>query len=91
MLYVVSYDISDDRRRDRVANALLDFGVRVQFSVFECHLERPELTDLQARLQRLLKDDDDRVRYYRICADCEKQVVTSGPDGYSGENAVIIV
>ena len=38
-LIVVSYDIPDDRRRLRLANTLKDFGIRVQYSVFECRLE----------------------------------------------------
>jgi CRISPR-associated protein Cas2 len=39
MFYVVSYDIPEDRKRDRVSKTLLDFGARVQYSVFECILD----------------------------------------------------
>jgi CRISPR/Cas system-associated endoribonuclease Cas2 len=46
-LIVVSYDIPDDRRRLRLAHALKDFGVRVQYSVFECHLEPDGLDSLR--------------------------------------------
>ena len=35
MLYLVSYDISDDGRRRQAMEALKDFGRRVQYSVFE--------------------------------------------------------
>jgi CRISPR-associated protein Cas2 len=38
MFYVVSYDIPEDRKRDRASKTLLDFGARVQYSVFECIL-----------------------------------------------------
>jgi CRISPR-associated protein Cas2 len=33
---VVVYDISNDKRRTRLHNALLDYGTPVQYSVFEC-------------------------------------------------------
>jgi CRISPR/Cas system-associated endoribonuclease Cas2 len=39
MLYLISYDVSDDTRRRRVYEALKDFGRRVQYSVFECETE----------------------------------------------------
>ncbi len=50
MFVLVCYDITDDRRRYRVASELENFGCRVQYSVFECHLEEPQLQELQARL-----------------------------------------
>ncbi len=39
MLYLISYDITDDTHRHRVFEALKDFALvswRVQYSVFEC-------------------------------------------------------
>lgn len=47
MLYVVSYDIPDDKRRTRVHSALTGFGTWVQFSVFECFLDRKQRMLLQ--------------------------------------------
>ena len=38
MQFVVAYDIRQDRRRNKVMNTLKDFGLRVQYSVFECEL-----------------------------------------------------
>jgi len=36
MLYLITYDIADDRRREDVATLLSGYGPRVQLSVFEC-------------------------------------------------------
>lgn len=69
-LIVVSYDIPDDRRRLRLAHALKDFGVRVQYSVFECHLEPDGLEKLRQRLAKLVDLAEDSVRLYRFCQDC---------------------
>ena len=37
-MYVVSYDISSDRLRNKVARTLEGYGTRIQYSVFECKL-----------------------------------------------------
>ncbi len=45
--YLVSYDICDPKRLRRVARALEGFGVRLQYSVFECPLDDMRLAMLQ--------------------------------------------
>jgi len=77
-LIVVSYDVPDDRRRLRLAHALKDFGVRVQYSVFECHLEAEQLEKLRQRLGRLVDTQKDNVRLYRFCQDCGTKLETFG-------------
>lgn len=39
-MYLVSYDISSNRRRRKVAKLMENYGTRVQYSVFECKLEK---------------------------------------------------
>ncbi len=39
MQYWACYDIADDRRRQRLSDVLLDFGTRVQESVFQCLID----------------------------------------------------
>lgn len=70
MLIVVSYDLPDDRRRTKLAHNLKDFGVRVQYSVFECILEADQVEALRVRIARLIDPAEDRVRIYRFCEDC---------------------
>ncbi|HJU39827.1 MAG TPA: CRISPR-associated endonuclease Cas2 [Tahibacter sp.] len=52
-LYVVAYDVSDDRERDRVDRVLCGFGFRAQKSVFECRMSRTTRKQLEARLAQL--------------------------------------
>ncbi len=78
MLIVVSYDIPDDRRRTRLAHALKDFGQRVQYSVFECRVEPAGLDALRRRVETLTDPEEDRVRLYRFCRDCEANVEIVG-------------
>ena len=91
MLTLVSYDVVSDARRDRVANALLDFGRRVQFSVFECHLDDGEMATLRARLAALIDSATASVRYYRVCAQCARDVAVEGLGRYEGARGTIIV
>ena len=73
-LYVVSYDISDDKRRTRVHSALTGFGVWVQYSVFECFLDRKQRLLLEARLLKEIHQREDTVRIYGLCGACTPKV-----------------
>ena len=74
MHYTVAYDITDDKRRNRVAKVLKDFGTRIQYSVFECNTDRRALLRLQNRLEKAIYADEDTVTFYHLCATCEKQI-----------------
>ena len=74
MFYVISYDIPDDRRRNQLAKALKGFGTRVQYSVFEAHLNRREYQELKRAVERVITPSEDSVRYYRLCGACADRV-----------------
>jgi CRISPR-associated protein Cas2 len=65
--YLVCYDISDDHRRDRVHRLLSGFGVRIQFSMFECVLHRLELSDMLRSLAKVTIESQDNVLVFE-CA-----------------------
>ncbi len=52
-MYIVAYDISDDKERRAVVKVLQHFGERVQYSVWLCYIEKPQLKKLHARLDEL--------------------------------------
>ena len=74
MHYTVAYDITDDKRRNKVAKILKDFGTRIQYSVFECDTDRRALLRLQNRLQKVINLAEDTIIFYHLCAACEKQI-----------------
>src|SRR2546430_4529137 len=87
MLYVVSYDIPDDRRRTRVHSALTGFGTWVQYSVFECFLDRKQRLLLEARLLKENHQREDTVRIYSLCGACiPKMEVLCLGDAPRGDN-----
>ncbi len=67
---LVVYDISNDRRRTRLHNLLLDFGTPVQYSVFELLVDGPGLIRLQTRIRQVIRPRLDRVRIYYVCERC---------------------
>ena len=59
--FLVTYDVSDDKRRDRVFTLLQGNGDHAQYSVFLCQLSGTELARLRSDLQPLIKADEDQV------------------------------
>jgi len=91
MLYVISYDIPDDERRLKVAKILLDFGRRVQYSMFEAHLDWSSLENLKERLQKVISQAEDSVRIYGICGECKKFIVILGEGMVTQEPDVYVI
>ena len=78
MQYVICYDIADDRRRDRLASALLDFGPRAQESVFVANLDEELAGKMAARVRRLVDAEADRVHIFELCAACSGKTQVLG-------------
>jgi CRISPR-associated protein Cas2 len=78
MFVVITYDVSNDKRRARVAKCLLDFGRRVQWSVFEAVLDEKKLLELKRKLEKVIDMERDSVRYYFLCQRCLPAIQVSG-------------
>ncbi len=91
MLYLISYDVSDDTRRRRIMEALKDFGRRVQYSVFECNLDERAMGELLGRVDFEIDPATDSCRLYRLCEGCAAEVRILGRgDRYSEADFLII-
>lgn len=78
MLYIIAYDVSDDRRRSKAHKILCGYGAWTQYSLFECYLTPKQYLALRARLERVLSPAQDSARFYALCGSCRKQVETIG-------------
>jgi CRISPR-associated protein Cas2 len=88
---VVAYDVPDDRRRQRLHDALLNYGTAVQYSVFECLVSEKELARLKKQVRRIIKPRLDHVRYYYLCGACLKRVEsTQGPEVAHDPDVVVV-
>lgn len=71
MLILVTYDVNvttreGDRRLRHMAKACLDYGVRVQNSVFECEVDPAQWVQLKAKLQGIYDPSQDSLRFYML-------------------------
>lgn len=91
MFVVISYDIQDNKRRSRIFKTLKNFGQWMQYSVFECELEKMQFLKLKDRLDHLIEaDKDDSIRFYFLCESCKRQVERIGGEKPREEGAVIV-
>lgn len=76
--HVIVYDVSRDKRRNKVATILEGYGERVQYSVFECLLEGEQFEALWQEIRAVVEESEDSVRAYRLCAACVAWTKTLG-------------
>lgn len=71
MLILVTYDVetltsAGRRRLRRVAKHCVNYGQRVQNSVFECVVDPAQLVELKFRLIDIIDLDKDSLRFYNL-------------------------
>jgi len=89
-LYVISYDIVQDRRRARMARLLEGLGYRVQYSVFECAMNRGNLSDFVQKGGPLLDLSTDSLRIYPLCASCAPRASCLGQNRHIWEEPIMV-
>jgi CRISPR-associated protein Cas2 len=78
MHFVISYDVPEDKRRTKIHKILKSYGQWMQFSLFECDLTEKEYVKLRSRLDKLIKPEQDSIRFYTLCACCKDKVERIG-------------
>ena len=83
MLVLVTYDVSTvtpegKKRLRRVAKACLDYGQRVQNSVFECNVDPAQWAALSDRLLGIHKATEDSLRFYFLGKNWQRRVEHHG-------------
>ena len=77
-MYFISYDISSPKRLVKVAKTLENFGLRVQYSFFECEMEKEHLEILKEYLLEIINPKEDSLRIYPLCEDCLSETSSIG-------------
>jgi CRISPR-associated protein Cas2 len=93
---LVAYDVATEtaagrRRLRKVAKICLDFGQRVQNSVFECSVNEMQYEMLRHRLLTCIDKDEDNLRLYRLIGPKERYVETYGIDRYVDYQGPLVV
>ncbi len=78
MIYFICYDVANPKRLCKVAKTLENFGIRIQYSFFECEMEKNQLEELKNSLLEIIDEKEDSLRIYPLCEDCLKNVSSIG-------------
>ena len=91
-MYIITYDISSDRLRNKVAALLEGYGKRVQYSCFECRISLKQFEDLQGKLEKLIKNKEQAsVRIYHLCMNCEDKISIYGKSNVEEWRTVYVI
>lgn len=85
MFVLITYDVNitsphGAKRLRNVARACLDYGKRVQNSVFECILTEAQYVKLKNQLDTIIDSNQDSVRFYLLGSNWKRKVETIGID-----------
>ncbi|HMN44179.1 MAG TPA: CRISPR-associated endonuclease Cas2 [Povalibacter sp.] len=65
-LYVVTYDIADQKRWRRVFNVMNGYGEWLQLSVFQCRMSRQRHAELVALLDGVIHHGEDHILFVDV-------------------------
>ena len=79
MLILITYDVNTEteagrKRLRKVAKQCVNYGQRVQNSVFECQLDAAKLREVEAKLESLIDKERDSLRIYNLGNSYENKI-----------------
>jgi len=77
-MYFICYDISNPKRLIKISKTLENFGLRVQYSFFQCEMKRNQLEILRNQLLDIIDEKEDRLSIYPVCSECVKNTTSIG-------------
>lgn len=96
MLVLITYDVNTEdaagrRRLRQIAKRCVNYGQRVQNSVFECLLDAAQCRSLQAKLCAIMDPERDSLRFYYLGNKYENKIEHFGcKPSYEPEGILMI-
>lgn len=96
MLVLITYDVSTEtgagkKRLRQIAKACVNYGQRVQNSVFECKLDAAQYKMLQAKLVQIMDPKEDSLRFYNLGNRYENRIEHFGcKDTYLPDDPILL-
>jgi CRISPR-associated protein Cas2 len=96
MLVLVTYDVSTvssggAKRLRKVAKTCVNYGIRVQNSVFECNIDSHQWEFFKAELLKLYNSEVDSLRFYFLGSNWKRRVEHHGiQTGFEHEEPFIV-
>lgn len=95
MMVLVTYDVNTEtpegrRRLRQVARECVNYGQRVQHSVFECLVDPAQFAKLKHALCNIMDDEKDSIRFYYLGSNWQNRVEHFGnKKGYNPEGLLV--
>ncbi len=96
MLVLITYDVNTQdaagrTRLRRVAKQCVDYGQRVQNSVFECLLDEVQFRLLKHELEKMIDPNKDSLRFYNLGNNYQNRIEHLGnKQSYPAEGLLMI-
>lgn len=96
MMVLITYDVNTEtpegkKRLRHVAKQCVNFGQRVQNSVFECLVDPVQLADLRSRLEKIVDTQTDSLRFYYLGNNWKSKVDHVGAKASYDPEGVILI
>ncbi len=96
MMVLITYDVETSspmgaKRLRQTAKACMDYGLRVQNSVFECVLDPAQLATLRNRLMEIIDPEADSIRFYFMGNNWERHVETLGKETDYNQSSFLVI
>lgn len=97
MMVLITYDVNTETKEGRtrlrkVAKQCVNYGQRVQNSVFECSLDPSQLRSLEKILYDIIDDEKDSIRFYNLGKNWSRRVKSLGKDEtYNPDDDLLIL
>lgn len=96
MLVVITYDVNTEtapgrKRLRQIAKQCVNYGQRVQNSVFECSLDAAQARTLKEKLVKLMDPELDSLRFYYLGNNYQNKIEHFGRKaGYDPEGVLMV-
>jgi CRISPR-associated protein Cas2 len=97
MMVLITYDVNTETKEGRsrlrkVAKECVNYGKRVQNSVFECSLDPAQLRTLEKILSDIIDYEKDNIRFYNLGKNWSSRVKSIGKDeSYNPDNDLLML
>lgn len=97
MLVLIAYDVETATKEGRsrlqkVAKICVNYGQRVQNSVFECSVDPAQLVEIKHELSRIIDNNLDNIRIYHMGKNWERKIETLGKsESYNPDSGVLFL
>lgn len=96
MMVLITYDVetitpAGRKRLRQVAKQCMNYGQRVQNSVFECLADSSQFAELRHRLESIIDSEKDSLRFYKLGNNWQNRIEHIGAKtSYNPEDVMII-